>query len=119
MSKKYQNVEQTPKASKFIEIGDHTGLEVAFKASSPQTKVGGVLVGFKTASIRVTEPQTVTGCGTECAVGQVINSVDMSFNVTTVDALDSLKNEMERVFALAKDSLIHGLLPPMYSTFEE
>lgn len=117
--KKYQNVEQTVKTSKFIEVGDFSGYEVSFKAHAPSTNVGGTLVGFKTASIRVTRPKAIIGCGSECAVGEVVNSVDMSFNVTDTASLTALKDEMDRVFALAATNLEHGILPPMYSDFAE
>lgn len=117
--KSYQNTMQSLKASTFIEIGSFSGTEVAFKASSPITKVGQSQVTFAKGAVSVRMPHDVTPCETACPIGTVTESISIDFNVVDPASLDVLKAEVDRIFAATKATLVRGILPPVYSTFTE
>lgn len=115
--KKYQNISQSLTASTFIEIGTFSGAEVSFAAKRPTTKVGNQQVTFAKGAVALRMPHEVLSCVDECVVGTVMESASFDFNVVTVEALDVLKAEIDRIYALTKASLVHGVLPPVYSDF--
>lgn len=116
---KYQNISQTLNKSSFIEIGEYTGDELTFTAKRPKVNVGGQEVVFAKGSIALRSPHEVTSCdeANGCVLGTVTESVTLDFNVVGIDSLDVLKAEIDRVFALVKTSMTHGVLPPVYSDF--
>lgn len=119
--KSYQNTLQTLNKSSFIEIGTYSGAEIDFTVKRPSIKVGGQAVNFAKGSISLRTPHDIVACGetSACTVGTVTESVSFDFNIVTLEALDVLKAELDRVFLLTKQSLIHGVLPPVYSSFTE
>lgn len=117
--KKYQNTLQTTAHSQFVEVGTYSGAELAFKASRPEVKVSGQAVTFAKGSLALRMPHEIISCNNECVLGSVTESLSIDFNVVSVEALDVLKAEVDRIFALTKESLVHGVLPPVYSDFSE
>lgn len=117
--KQYQNLQQDASKSTFIEIGTFSGDEVHFTARRPKSMINGQEVNFAKAGVTVTKPHTVTNCATQCTAGQVTESMRLEFNLVSIEAYDVLKAELDRVLALTKASLIHGVLPPAYSSFKD
>lgn len=117
--KSYQNTLTTATTSSFIEVGTYSGTILEFSVKRPKVKVGGQEVVMSKGTINVRTPQNITACGdaSGCSVGTVTESVKIDFNVVSRDALDVLKAELDRVFALTKESLTHGVLPAPYSSF--
>lgn len=117
---KYQNTLQNGNKSTFIEVGTYSGDELTFDAKARDVQVGGQVVKFARASISLRMPHEITACGDNsgCVVGAVTQSLKIDFNVMNEEALDVLKAEVDRVFLLTKQSLVHGVLPPQYSSFE-
>lgn len=116
---KYQNTLQNGNKSTFIETEIFNGNELSFDAKASNVSVGGQIVKFAKASITLRTPKDITVCGSVdgCAVGVVTQSFKLEFNVLDEDSLDVLQAEVQRVLALTKESLAHGILPPQYSTF--
>lgn len=115
---KYQNTSQSINSSTFIDIGNFSGQELIFSAKTPTPKVGDAVVKFAKSAIEVRKPKDIKSCATDCSVGTVSESIQVNFNVTSVESLDVLWAELIRVYALTKATLVHGVLPPVYSTFE-
>lgn len=118
--KSYQNILQTATNSAFVEVGSYSGAELGFNAKKITTKVGDMVVPFVKASIALRMPKDVTSCSTPaCVIGTVTESFKCEFNITDVTSLDVLKAEIDRVFALTKVALAHGVLPPVSATFAD
>lgn len=119
--KSYQNTLTTATSTSFIEIGTYSGAVLDFTAKRPKVKVGGQEVVMSKGTISVRTPHEVTACGDNsgCTVGTVTESMKIDFNIVSLDALDVLKAELDRIFALTKVSLVHGVLPAPYSSFTE
>lgn len=118
---KYTNVKHQGNTGEWIDSTSFTGQTVQTTAQQPKVVVGGVQVTFGKSKIRVSKPRTVQSCGTDCAVGTVIESVELAFNVVDSTSLDALKAEVLRVLAFGNttDMLVHGLIPPAYTNFDD
>lgn len=119
--KKYTNVNHQNNQGSWAEVGTFTGEQLQFSASNPKTVVGGVSVVFGKSKIRVSKPRTVQSCDTDCSVGTVTESVELTINVVDEASLDALKAELERVLAVndTKSLLLHGIIPPAYEAFAD
>lgn len=110
---------QNAKASTFVEVGTYSGAELTFKVTRPQVKVGSSVVNFAKASIALRTPHEVIPCESSCAIGTVMESAEINFNVVSEASLDVLKAEVDRVFLQVKTALAHGVLPAPLSTFSD
>lgn len=117
--KKYQNTLQTAVLSQFVEVGTYSGAELAFKAARPEVKIAGQAVTFAKGSVALRMPHDVVSCTNACVLGTVTESLNIDFNVVSVESLDVLKAEVDRIYLLTKEALVHGVLPPVYSDFSE
>lgn len=115
---KYQNTLQEATKSQFIEIGSYSGNELMFTARRPTSKVGNQVVTFAKGSVTLRMPHEIVSCADKaCVLGTVMESLSIDFNIVDVDSIDVLKAEVDRVFALVKTQMVHGILPPLYSDF--
>lgn len=119
--KSYQNTLTTATTSSFIEVGTYSGTILEFSVKRPKVKVGGQEVVMSKGTINVRTPHDIIACGDNsgCTVGTVTESVKIDFNIVSLDALDVLKVELDRILALTKESMVHGVLPAPYSSFAE
>lgn len=117
---RYTNVKHQNNQGTWIDSETFSGQMVDISAAQPKTVVGGIQVVFGKSKIRVSKPRTVRSCDTDCTVGTVQESVEISVNTVDSTSFDALFAELQRVLATdnTKAALQHGIIPPAYESFD-
>lgn len=119
MTKAYQNVLSSRTNSVFVEIGERKGEEISFTTKTNSVKRGSVSAVIQVGRVALSKTVTVVDCVNPCVTAEFQSGFALQFNVVKGDvaALDAMQAEINRVFALAKANMVHGVLPSPIATF--
>lgn len=119
MTKAYQNVLSSRTNSVFVEIGDRVGEEISFTTKTNSVKRGSVSAVIQSGRVALSKTITVADCVNPCVTAEFQGGFALQFNVVKGDtaALDAMQAEVNRVFALIKANMVHGVLPSPTATF--
>lgn len=117
--KKYQNVLVSRNASTFVENGSYDGSTIDFASKSTRVTRGAMGTDMVSGRVVYQEPVVLKDCNNDCVTVELSGGFTMSFNIQKGDvtALDRMQAEANRIFTLAKTSLVHGLVPSSAETF--
>lgn len=119
MAKAYQNVLSSRTNSVFVEIGDRVGEEISFTTKTNSVKRGSVSAVIQTGRVALSKTITVADCVNPCVTAEFQGGFTLQFNVVKGDvaALNAMQAEVNRVFALIKANMVHGVLPNPTASF--